>query len=256
MKGANGLPLIKSNILQNRKIARDIYFLEVDYSGALEKPGPGQFYNILTSGSTDPLLRRPISVGRFHEGRLGFYYKVVGRGTENMTRMRPGETVDMMGPLGNTFPQTSGRAFLIGGGIGIAPLLYLAEKILDSGGEVSMALGYRTADDVYHDFAADIRNRCDVDIYTEDGTMGYKGYPTDGIANKKEDILYCCGPDVMMRAVESAAAPFFEDRYYSLEENMACGIGACLGCAVKTKKGMKMVCKDGPVFPGKELLWT
>ncbi len=249
-----GMALYKAPVLHNREAAKDIFIIEVEYHGKNIVPLPGQFFNILSGAGYDPLLRRPISVGGFEDGRLTFYYKVVGDGTRAMSLLKAGDIIDMMGPLGSGFDLLPGRSLLIGGGIGIAPLVYLSGALKNIGGDVSAILGFAASKDMY---IAGMPGAESVTVFTADGSEGKKGYPTDDPALiSGADQIYSCGPLAMMKNVAKIAAEARIEAFYSLEEKMACGIGACLGCALKTASGMKMVCKDGPVFKGSDLLWT
>jgi len=220
---------------------------------------PGQFFNILVSRETDPLLRRPISIGDIKGGTLYFFYKIVGKGTEILSRKRKGATLSVMGPLGKGFPTDGETNCLIGGGIGVAPLIYLLRVLTENKKKAVLHGGFPSAGEDYLTPYQDnglFRPNENIFIYTEDGSRGEKGYPTKNIEKMSgNQRLLTCGPLPLMKAAEQQGRKKEWASWHSLEERMACGAGACLGCVVQTLKGHQLVCKDGPVFTGKELPW-
>ncbi len=213
---------------------------------------PGQFVQVALPGF---YLRRPISVCEWEPGALRLVYKVLGQGTAAMTAMKPGEGLDLLTGLGNGFDTDAlgEKPLLIGGGVGLPPLLGLAKALLKSGRKPCVLAGFNRADEVFllEDFKAlDVR----VEITTMDGSMGIKGLVTDALPFLDFDSLAACGPLPMLKAVHRAAADI--PAQYSLEERMGCGFGACMGCTIQTASGPARVCKEGPVFPGEELMWT
>lgn len=213
---------------------------------------PGQFVNIALDGR---YLRRPISVCDWDDRTLTLIYKVVGDGTGQMSRMRPGEELDLLTGLGNGFRTDvpARRPLLVGGGVGVPPLYNLAKRLIAAGKPVSVVLGFNTADEVF--YAEEFRALgAEVYVATVDGTMGTKGFVTTAIeANGiRYDYFYACGPLPMLRALCDATAV---DGQLSFEERMGCGFGGCMGCSCKTKYGNKRICKEGPVLTKEEILW-
>ena len=221
---------------------------------ALEEPLPeikaGQFVEILVENSVSTFLRRPISVHYVDEARkeLWLLIAVVGDGTRTLATLKAGDTLDIVFPLGNGFTIEKCRTLLVGGGVGVAPLLYAGKKIRDRGGEPVFLLGARTAGDL---IGMDMfRNIGQTLTTTEDGSDGEKGFVTDHSIWQTEtfDRIAVCGPKPMMAAVAKKARQLGTPCEVSLENMMACGLGACLCCVEKTTEGNVCVCKDGPVF--------
>lgn len=213
---------------------------------------PGQFVNIALEGR---YLRRPISVCDFDAQTLTLVYKVVGGGTEQMSRMREGEELDLLTGLGNGFSTevAAWRTLLVGGGVGVPPLYNLARQLLAQGKSVQVVLGFNTASEVFYEqeFRA---LGCEVCVATVDGTAGVKGFVTTAIAENCPDFdyFYACGPLPMLRAL---CETIEQDGQLSFEERMGCGFGACMGCSCKTKYGNKRICKEGPVLSKGEIIW-
>lgn len=231
-------------ILENKEVSDGIYLMKLNAS---LKGAPGQFY-MLNVGNLDPLLPRPISIYDVGENIISFLYQVVGKGTEIMAEKKPGDKIEILGPLGNGFTVEGEKVAVVGGGIGIAPLLYLCKKLKSENKYVEVFLGYRTKPYLTEEFKK-IADK--VSIATEDGSVGHKGYVTE-IIGKDFDTLYSCGPNLMMKSFKSLN--ICDREYYSLEARMACGIGACLGCSIKTVNGMKRVCHEGPIFSKNEVI--
>ncbi len=211
---------------------------------------PGQFVNIALEGR---YLRRPISVCDYDERSIVLIYKVVGEGTAQMSRMQPGQRLDLLTGLGNGFATDNDarRPLLVGGGVGVPPLYNLARTLLAEGKPVQAVLGFNTAAEVFYD--AEFRALgCAVTVATADGSRGVKGFVTDALAGLDFDYFYACGPLPMLRAVSEAAAC---DGQLSFEERMGCGFGACMGCSCKTLTGSKRICREGPVMNKSEILW-
>ncbi|MDP3387903.1 MAG: dihydroorotate dehydrogenase electron transfer subunit [Eubacteriales bacterium] len=235
-----------TKILENNRICENIFEM---VAASDIKPLPGQFY-MIKGLNGDYLLPRPISVHDYQDGKIRLLYRVSGHGTNQISRMKADDEVQILGPLGNGFDVESlnGKIAIIGGGIGIAPLLYLVKNIETQKPDVY--LGYK--DDT---FCADrFRPYCkELTVVTEDGSTGQKGYVTDFVNISDYDIVITCGPDIMMEKILRECGEKNIEVYASLEKRMACGVGACLGCIVNTKDGNKRVCKDGPVFSGRDL---
>ncbi len=212
--------------------------------------GPGQFVNIKLEGN---FLRRPISVCDSTEGELTLIYKVVGRGTEQMSKMLPGQILDVLSGLGNGYDvsQAGDHPLLIGGGVGVPPLYMLAKQLRAAGKTVSVILGFNTKDEVFceKDFA-DLG--CLVTVTTVDGTYGTKGFVTNALPESYTHF-FTCGPEPMLKAVYKSTTTSGQ---FSFEERMGCGFGACMGCSCKTITGYKRICKEGPVLAKEEILWN
>ena len=209
----------------------------------------GQFVNILLDGL---YLRRPISVCDYDDATLTIIYKVVGKGTEQMSKMTPGKQLDILTGLGNGYDLTlSGEhPVLLGGGVGVPPMYNLAKKLKAQGKTVSVILGFNTASEVF--YAEEFKALgCDVTVTTVDGTMGKKGFVTDALP-ENYTYFYTCGPEPMLKAVYKASVTFGQ---MSFEKRMGCGFGACMGCSCKTLTGYKRICKEGPVMKKEEILW-
>ena len=211
---------------------------------------PGQFVNILLEGK---FLRRPISVRDCVGDELTLVYKVVGSGTEQMSRMERGETLDILTGLGNGYDLTAcGEApLLLGGGVGVPPLYMLAKRLIEGGKKVSVILGFNTADEIFYEEEFNAIG-ADVFITTVDGTKGIKGFVTDAMKDIEYTHFYTCGPEPMLKAVWRASSTSGQ---LSFEERMGCGFGACMGCSCKTLTGYKRICKEGPVMRKEEILW-
>ena len=213
---------------------------------------PGQFVNIALEGR---YLRRPISVCDYDDRSIVLIYKVVGGGTEQMSRMRPGETLDLLTGLGNGFSTKNNarRPLLVGGGVGVPPLYNLAKRLLAEGKPVQVVLGFNTASEVFYEeeFRA---LGCEVAVSSGDGSRGVGGFVTTAIAEREMDFdyFYACGPLPMLHALYNAVE---QDGQLSFEERMGCGFGACMGCSCKTKYGYKRICKEGPVLEKGEIIW-
>ena len=210
----------------------------------------GQFVNVLLSGK---FLRRPISVCDCEGEVLTLVYKGVGGGTEQMSRMAVGETLDVLTGLGNGYDLSlSGeRPLLLGGGVGVPPMYMLAKQLIAEGKSVTVILGFNTASEVFYkdEFEA-LGAR--VLVTTVDGSMGIRGFVTDAMKEIDYTYFYTCGPEPMLKAVYRASAT---EGQFSFEERMGCGFGACMGCSCKTITGYKRICKEGPVMKKEEILW-
>jgi dihydroorotate dehydrogenase electron transfer subunit len=239
----NSFAIIQENI----ELCKNIFKMTLAID---TEPKPGQFY-MIKSLNGDYLLPRPISVHDYYDGKLVLLYRISGHGTEMISKMTKGNELQLLGPLGNGFDleEINGKTAIIGGGIGIAPLLYLLKK-LDTK-NIDVFLGFK--DDVYT--VTEFKNACSsVSVVTEDGSTEKKGFVTDFIDYEKYDTVITCGPDIMMEKIIKTCVEKNIEVYASLEKRMACGVGACLGCVTKTVEGNKRVCKDGPVFKGRDLI--
>lgn len=248
---------VRAAVYGQEKLADGVYSMWLEAPQMAEGAVPGQFIAVYTNDKSK-LLPRPISICETdrENGRLRIVYRVAGAGTLEFSEYGAGDELDIMGPLGNGFPLKEKRAFLIGGGIGIPPMLELA-KALNC--EKTAVLGYRDSQMFLKD---EIGKYADVAVATEDGSAGTKGNVLDAIRENglAADIIYACGPTPMLKAIKDYAKEKGIECYLSLEEKMACGIGACLGCVCHSKDvdghsnvRNKRVCKDGPVFLADEV---
>ena len=226
---------------------------------------PGQFVMVKAGCGGDPLLRRPISIHRRTKNGIQLLYEIVGQGTSLLAELKPGAAVSVIGPLGTGFPLSAAHGcspILVGGGMGAAPLMFLAEQLVlcAYGMRPIVLLGARTEKDLLcvNEFR---KAGCRVITTTDDGSCGRRGFVSclleealKGPAAGKT-VIYGCGPQPMLNSIYSLADTAGIPAYVSLEAHMACGIGACLGCTVATSAGNKRVCKDGPVFNAQDILW-
>ncbi len=210
---------------------------------------PGQFVNIRLDGF---YLRRPISVSDVEGDRLTIIYKVVGGGTEAMSKFQGGEKLDLLTGLGNGYDLTTAgdKPLLLGGGVGVPPLYMLAKELRKMGKEVEVVLGFNTSREIFYEAQFNALG-CHTVVATADGSYGVKGFVTDALP-EDYSYFYTCGPEPMLRAVWKATKTSGQ---MSFEERMGCGFGACMGCSCKTLTGYKRICKDGPVMRKEEILW-
>ena len=235
-------------VAENTVLTENVYRMRL-VGDTSEITRPGQFINIKLEGK---FLRRPISVCDVDENSVTIIYKVVGAGTEQMSRMRSGE-LDVLTGLGNGYDLSLAgeRPLLIGGGVGGPPLYLLAKKLCAAGKRVTAILGFNTKGELFYEeeFRA---LGADVIVTTVDGSYGVKGFVTDGMRGLSYTYFYTCGPEPMLKAVYGAA---HTSGQFSFEERMGCGFGACMGCSCKTVTGYKRICKEGPVLKKEEILW-
>ena len=236
------------HITENSRIARDVYRMRLagDCTGITQ---PGQFVNLQLDGC---FLRRPISVSDWSDDSLTLIYKTVGKGTEQMSRMLPGESLNILTGLGNgyTLSRAGDHPLLIGGGVGVPPLYGLAKSLRKQGKPVTAVLGFNTGADVFAE--TDFRDLgCNTILATADGSLGWKGFVTD-VLPEKYSYYYACGPLPMLKAVHYRCNTRGQ---LSFEERMGCGFGACMGCSCKTLTGYKRICKEGPVLEKEEIRW-
>ena len=248
--------IIDFTVKENQLLNQDTVLL-VLHSDEFPPILPGQFVNVRVDKSPSTLLRRPISVHDVdgEKGLLYLYIKVVGCGTATLGELKPGEKLNIILPLGNSFkiPQ-DGKCLLIGGGCGVAPMLHLSRVMRSGGMDPVLLIGTRTRKEILR--REEFEKYAKVYYTTEDGSYGEKGYPTQhSILKEHFDHIFCCGPEVMMKAVASYANKNNIDCQVSLENTMACGIGACLCCVTETTTGHKCVCTEGPIFNIKDLTW-
>ena len=249
---------LKALITANEQVGPGLFEMEFAAPAMTEACQAGQFLHIKVGSIYEPLLRRPISIYDINQnsGRIKLLYKVAGKGTKAICALQASDTIDIIGPLGKgfTIPAKTSRVVLAGGGIGVAPLLYLARVLLNNG---SKAVVYYGADDKLQLAALNrfMEMGLEIKTATRDGSQGYHGLITDCIKEtlvpSNTDFIYTCGPEIMMAQVADYAQKHSISGEASLEEYMACGVGACLGCARKLKSSDEnyvKICKDGPVF--------
>ncbi|GAB1401166.1 dihydroorotate dehydrogenase electron transfer subunit [Elusimicrobiota bacterium] len=234
-------------IKSNTHMCLSFYELIIESKDMASVALPGQFCMVSVPNA---YLRRPLSIYKTTKTTVSFLYKIIGKGTEVLSTLRPGETVKVLGPLGTSYPvnqkSVDGEPILVAGGTGIASVHFLASKLKKKG---ILFYGARTKQELLclSEFEKIGWKVC---VATEDGSKGFKGFVTDLLKEKikNNNIVYTCGPTPMMKKVISIVKELKLNGYASLEEKMACGIGNCQGCAVKVGDEYKMVCKDGPVF--------
>lgn len=247
---------IRAQVLSQETIGEGIHSLWLQADPVAREAVPGQFVNLYCRESAR-LLPRPISICQAdpETGRIRLVYRVAGKGTAEFATCRPGDALRLMGPLGNGFPLTSRKALIVGGGIGVPPLLELAKQLP---GEKCLVMGYRSETYLEEELAAAGR----LVLATEDGSKGTQGTVMDAIRvhDLSADILYACGPTPMLRALKAFGEEKGIETWLSLEERMACGVGACLACVCRstqvdehTHVCNKRVCKEGPVFRAEEV---
>lgn len=237
-------------IIENAKIAPNVFLMDLAGDTSMLK-APGQFCQIAIPGF---YLRRPISVCDWDENGMTLIYKAIGQGTDALSRMETGDTLDILNGLGNGYDPAlcDQKPLVIGGGVGVPPLYALTKALLAAGKQPTVILGFNKAEEV---FLLDSFEDLGVEtvLTTADGSAGLRGFVTDAMPGKENRCVYACGPLPMLKAVyKKSVCPTGQ---YSLEERMACGFGACMGCTIQTKNGPKRVCRDGPVFRKEELPW-
>jgi len=250
--------VVDALILKNISVTDNIFDMLIKAPAAAENAAAGQFIEIYTGNGVN-LLPRPISICEINknEGTLRIVYQVVGKGTGIFSRKKKGDILKIIGPLGNGYNiKNVNKSIFVGGGIGVPPLL---ETVKQTKGEKVVVLGFRSMDILKDDFE---KTGARVLIATDDGSVGFKGNVIDLMKyeNITGDVIYSCGPRIMLKFLSQYAESKGIECFVSMEERMACGIGACVGCAIKIKDGNyfvhKKVCKDGPVFNSKEVLWN
>ena len=248
-------------VIEQKKVCPQFYRLRLEAGPWATKIRPGQFIHIRVSQGLDPFLRRPFSVHRSIGKSVEILYSVVGPGTQILSQKKKNDVLDVQGPLGNSFslpPAGVKYVVMIAGGVGVAPFLMLADVLKRKPVELILLYGGRSQDQVFslNEFK---HNGCQVHVATNDGSAGKRGHVSELFnqipRNPKKTFLYACGPHPMMVAVQQFAFAQGLAGQVSCEERMACGLGACLGCVVKTKTGYKTACYDGPVFDLREVIF-
>ena len=264
---------IKAKILSKEKVAPNIFLIKLSAPSIAKDALPGQFIHIKCSKDNYPLLRRPLSIHRIdkEKGEIFILFQIIGEGTKLLSQREVGDNLDILGPIGNGFniyPE-SRKIMIVGGGIGVAPLLALCEESIRQGKEVGVLIGALKKELVIGEESFKILG-AKVEVATDDGSYQYKGLVTDLLEKINRegwlaDQIFACGPKPMLKKIGEIALQVNINYQVSLEERMACGIGACLGCVCKIKTKdkreykvkyeYKRVCVDGPVFIGSEVIW-
>jgi dihydroorotate dehydrogenase electron transfer subunit len=254
--------LFRALVQENEKLAQNLFLITLKPLEKIQKPEPGQFFMLSTDNGFDPLLKRPFSIHRWFGSDLQLLYRVIGKATTILKGKKPGTSLELLGPLGNGFPAAGAktRKVLVAGGIGIAPIFALAETLAAENPLVF--IGARNQTEV---LCIDKLKSLGITpvISTDDGSLGKKGFVTGSLKGfftqkaRRASLyrLYACGPRPMLKEMSRFMKRLNLRGYLSLEENMACGLGACLSCIVNTKRGVKRVCREGPVFKAEEIIW-
>jgi len=242
-------------VISSEEIIPGTFLTWVEAPQIAAETNPGQFVTVRCSEGSNPLLRRPLSIHRMSNEKLALLFAVVGQGTEWLASRQKGDQLDLLGPLGNGFAvnPNSRNLLLVAGGIGVAPLIGLAEKATSKGLAVKLLMGAANATCLYPLRDEKIETLCT----TDDGSSGSKGLVTEHLSNYLDwaDQVFACGPIPMYRSMAQMEALRHKPTQIILEQVMGCGVGACYGCTVMTTAGPKMVCRDGPVFDLGEIVW-
>lgn len=253
--------ILDFTVISNDSLTTQYYLLKIHSPLLLPPILPGQFVEIRVDHAPDVFLRRPISIHfiDYVKNVMWLLIQRIGKGTEKLHELKPGDTLNLIVPLGNSFTLTPtlthGKAVLIGGGVGIAPLLFLGSELSSKGIQCDFLLGAKSKENLLQ--LDEFARYGNVFTTTEDGTHGEKGYVTTHsmLTNNAFDIIYSCGPTPMMKAVAKFASKSDIMCEVSLENTMACGFGACLCCVTDSIDGHVCVCTDGPVFNINKLKW-
>jgi dihydroorotate dehydrogenase electron transfer subunit len=248
-----------SVILENTPLTHEIFKLTIKPHSEIKPPLPGQFFMLQVGEGFDPLLKRPFSLYDINSPELQFLYRIRGRGTAMLSQKRAGQIISITGPFGRPYPEPekTEKVLIVAGGMGIASLNYLVKGLLEKGHTLRLLYGARTREE------ASLINinseRLIKVISTDDGSLGKKATVVelleDTIKEDLPDVIYACGPQAVLRAVDQKAKALGIKAFLSVEERMACGIGVCLGCVIKTEGGYRRVCREGPVFREGEIIW-
>lgn len=230
-------------IICNEHLGNDMFLMKIegDFKGDM-----GQFY-MVRGWDKYPLLSRPLSIHDIDDNSISFLYRVLGEGTEIFSKLKSGEDITLHGPYGNGYPKVSGRIALVGGGLGTAPLLLTAKKLREEENIETI--------DIYIGFREKVILEKEFKEYGDNVIFNIGGYITDDLDSSKYDYILTCGPEMMMEKIVDSTRDKDTTVYVSIEERMACGVGACLVCTCRTEKGNKKTCKDGPVFLGEDVFY-
>ncbi|TAN61851.1 dihydroorotate dehydrogenase electron transfer subunit [bacterium] len=271
---------VNARLLYNKRIKKNCHEMALSAPQIAKSALPGQFINIKVTDGLEPLLRRPFSIHQiYRQDGIKILYEAIGKGSKALARRKSGESLDVIGPLGNGFklgrgPGAGGRRHvLVAGGMGTAPLVFLAERLAEAKNQkpktkTLVLLGARTKDDILCEKEFKELG-CEVRIATDDGSRGFKGYVSELLKDELNAIryplsaIYACGPTPMLKEISRISQEYDIPAQISLEAHMACGIGACMGCVIKTARNAlrateyeyKRVCKEGPVFEASRVIW-
>ena len=250
-------------VVANRKLANNLYLLDIESSEIARAMGAGQFIHVKIPGMDARILRRPFSVYQVDEaaGTMSVLYQTVGAGTQHLASLEAPFAIDIIGPIGNCWkvPESADRILLVAGGVGAAPLFIYTQQLIAAGKQVDVVLGAQNKDALVALDAYEQLLGTEPYCATDDGSYGYHGFCT-GVASelvqsKAYEMVACCGPEPMMKIVSDIALDAGIPTRISLEKRMACGIGACLSCVVMTTEGYKRSCVDGPIFDAAKVVW-
>ena len=252
------MKLVKAPIISNIRILPNVYLMSIKASKIASLARPGQYVMVRCGEGYEMPLRRPLGIHRISKDGISLLYSVVGRGTEWLSQRNAGEFVDVLGPLGNGFEiyPSSRNLLLVAGGVGVAPLLALAEQAKARKLKVRLVIGEKNAAKIYPESL--LPPGIKAVITTEDGSLGQKGMVTDILLRfvAEADQVFVCGPLPMYRAIARMGKKVGnKPMQVLLEMVLGCGVGACLSCSIETKQGRKLVCKDGPVFEFSDIPW-
>ena len=262
----------KCRVVSHREIGSGYRYIEFEAPEIAASATPGQFVHVRVPSLEKSALRRPFSIFNAEGGRLELLYKTVGRGTAALNEVKPGDEVEVMGPLGHGFPlKCAGEALLVGGGYGVAPLYFLSRILLSSMRQaanpsipqVHLFVGGRTKNDLLALDRFEALGGVKVHLATNDGSAGVKGLVTDPLDDELIRLrgeggkfeLFACGPDPMLKAVALRATGTGSKGWISMDRHMVCGVGACYACIQKTVRGNSRCCIEGPVFSAEDLVW-
>ena len=270
----------KCRVVSHREIGSGYRYIEFEAPAIAASATPGQFVHVRVPALEKSALRRPFSIFNAEDGRLELLYKTVGRGTAALNEVKPGDEVEVMGPLGHGFPlKCAGEALLVGGGYGVAPLYFLSRRLLSSLPQsvnppisqsvnppipqVHLFVGGRTKNDLLALDRFEALGGVKVHLATNDGSAGTKGLVTDPLDDELIRLrgeggkfeLFACGPDPMLKAVALRATGTGSKGWISMDRHMVCGVGACYACIQKTVRGNSRCCIEGPVFAAEDLVW-
>lgn len=239
--------IFKGQIIKNQALTENVYSLSLKIPVKIDAK-PGQFFLLRVNNRFDPLLGRPFSIFNLEEDKLDFLYRVKGKGTKILSSIHEGEEIQLTGPFGKWYPFPKDEYIVIAGGIGIASVFYLMKKFPH---KAFLFYGAREQREIF--FYEELKKLAkDVCISTECGSVDYKGVVTEAFKERGINLnlpIYACGPMVMIKELKNLLKEREIPCYVAVEERMACGLGACLGCVIETKDGLKRVCTEGPVFP-------
>jgi dihydroorotate dehydrogenase electron transfer subunit len=258
----------EARVVANREVAPEHFVLVLAAPEIARAAWPGQFVHVRCSATSDPLLCRPLSIAGVEEQTVRLVYRVVGRGTELLALRRAGDSVPLFGPLGRGFcpPANGANVVLVAGGVGVVPVVFLAQWLEANRPEVTATalVGAQRAELLLG--GDDLRSSgVQVQVATDDGSLGHHGFPTDLLARELQErrpvVVYACGPHEMLRESWRRCAAAGVACQVGMENRMGCGVGACLGCVIRVRdaageQGYARVCRDGPVFDAAEVIWS